>query len=389
MRRKLQEQRESSQRDQANLSSDKLEFSDDEAILGGPPSEADVFTRYRHHSLASEIGSQWYSPPRNQHKKSEVVTPIDVASEAVETRFERLPRRDPIYETLVTHSTSAHPLKGANKDFDTNSDNEEDDLSGLVPDGPADAQTYDDLQAHLQDVAVRWEDDLYAGECRARKRISGPESPKAERFSVIPWVYEDAESDNSDNDPWKEESHAQQAIESATQVQIREKAEARTLRRRRRLEQLARQLVDDDDSIASLSTNDRLALVRISSNDSDGSQAGKLSLTRSSSRESLDYEDVEHAEIAEYGDTDYWPISYKARYSPNVVAMRVQKTSQEYLNLCLLWTKFLAILAVAVIFSIWRGPEAGLGVRGRSRRRLHPSQAGTGSQMILRKPRNL
>lgn len=385
MQRKLREQREAFEREQAELqqSSDEGEPSD----LSLPRS--DVFTRHRHHSLASEIGSQWGSPVQDSKRAT---------SDDVSSREYHYPSEDDGFaasqlthasHTDVTRSVSVFPLKPSSEDKAQlyQDDDGEDDLSALMPSGPADAQTYDDLQAALQDVAVRWEDDLLNPNHRSMKRITGPEMARSGSSAAIPWVYEDAESDNSDNDPWKEEHSNQHAIESVEQVRLREKAEARALRRRNRLEQLARQLAQDDAGDSTTNLEHSLALVRISSNDSDNESC--KSLQRSSSQESLAYEDASTTKRPGGKGTDYWPVSYKARYSPNVVAMRVQKTSQAYLNLCMLWTKFLVVLAVAVIFSIWKGPEAGLGIRSRSRRRVQGSEPGnTASRIMLRRRRS-
>jgi hypothetical protein len=332
------------------------------------------------HSLASEMGSQWNTSvqqisPDRPVRASETFHSAQRIRQG--TSFAISP---PAGQSLIRRSSTKVTL------FEQRSDSEdsEDDLGSLLPGGAPDANAYDSLQATLQDLAVRWKDDYHpaAGPSRAPMHVgNGPAGHN--RSESLGWTYEDGESDNSDNDPWKEENNSQHALEGREQVDARDKAESRIGRRRLRLQQLAKEMLEDEDDNqidAGVSVLSKLALVRVDSNGSeDDSKSTQHAHTASDA--SADYENVVTTKRVDGRGTDYWPVSYRARYSPSVVAMRVQKSSQDYINVCLLWTRFLAVLAVAVVFSIWRGPENVLGVR--SRRRLEPSEADEGSGSII------
>lgn len=393
MQRQLREQKEALARDQEALAAcdeDSLCQQEDLSSLYDEQSLWDLpaTARSRHQSLASEIGSQWNSPiaangPDGQ--ASETVTdisPVPLHRQHLDQSLQSVPSAT---VDKVVLSFARFREQEAEEQQQLERIEEDDSLASLMPDGPADAQTYDDLQAALQDVEVKWEDDQLTVAHGGMKRITGSAAFRTET-APLSWTYEDAESDNSENDPWKDEHSARdQAIETPEQVQAREKAEARALKRRKRLEELAQKLLEDENEETHSSFNNGLALVRVESAGSDESETRSRHLSPSSSQEMLNYEDASTDKQPGGRGIDYWPVSRRARYSPNVVAMRVQKTSQEYINMCLLWTKFLVVLAVAVIFSLWRGPEAGLGIGRRSRKRVERSKApNEGDALVLR-----
>jgi hypothetical protein len=387
MQRKLQADREAFDRDRADLMAERYEA--DLFIDTTSTFNEGVLARPEQHSLASEIGidgtaltalGTGHTTPGKNCERSHVAATS--TSNLSHDDYLELGVTD--LHNRVSRSSSTHSLVPTrlSRHFE-HCDEEDDNLGGLMPEGPADAQSYDDLQATLQDLAVRWEDDLVAIRDGGMKRIERSPAFRPPQRPTPTWVYEDGDSDNSENDPWKEETDQHHSIESSEQVQAREKAEARALRRRRRMEELARQMLEDEKSDSSQRIEDTLSFVRIDSNDSDRAITKTTTVRhgKSVSQTSSDYEKVETEEDA--CGTDYWPVAYKARYSPVIVAIRVQRTSQEYLKMCLLWTRFLAVLAVAVVFSIWRGPEAGLGVRSRRRKQLQPSEGVVSNSSVV------
>lgn len=385
MQRKLQAERDAFERDHAPVTSEDSEHDLCTEATSAFPN--DVFLRFGHHSLASEMGIDNTSPDTLSLDTPEDTCELShFAATSTSNVLHKYGLEGRDLGIRASRSSSTRSLVPAHRSGDLeHHDEEEDNLGGLMPEGPADAQSYDDLQATLEDLAVRWEDDLVAIRGGGMMRIEGAPASRPPERPIPTWGYEDGDSDNSDNDPWKEETERHHSIESSEQVQAREKAEARSLQRRRRLEELAREMLEDEESDSSQRIEDKLALVKVESNDSEVAIV-ETTVRRghSLSQTSSDYEQVEIEEDA--AGADYWPVAYRARYSPAVVAMRVQKTSQEYLNMCLLWTRFLAVLAVAVVFSIWRGPEAGLGVSGRRRKQLQPSEvAPSKSSVIVRR----
>lgn len=391
MQRRLQDERDAFEKRHSSVLHDRA--NDDLLDEARNPSQPHDRTSgvSRHHSLASEMGKQWREPPTHLLTDEgsmhlSCLVPSGINAEDIPCDSDTPEDRQ--WSARIVPSASTLSLVKLPSSGKLQSDEEEEEyLGNLLPSGPADAQSYDDMQAALQDLSVQWEDDVVSASQNGQKRIAAPFVPQTRRAS-LPWTYEDGDSENSDNDPWKEEeSTPHHALESAEQVQLRERVEARSVRRRKRLQQLARQMLEDEneETEANHTTiEEKLALVRVDSNESATSRCSSLRSRRRPSNESLDYEEVQTAISPRAKGTDYWPVAYKARYSPAIVAMRVQKTSQEYLNMCMLWTKFLVVLAVAVVFSIWRGPEAGLGVRRRSRKRLHASGAVDGGTVAVR-----
>lgn len=386
MQRKLRADREAFERDQTGCFTE--EYGDDchNEASEQPKRASNVYARLDPLPLASELLDAYSNPASSQlHDETpggmnEVIDPAPTIVSHTPYNDDKLFKSRPLVH--MSRSVSKFPLAG--KDPVGNLERleaDEENLGSLLPDGPADAQSYDDLQNTLQDLAVNWEDDPISIRQGGAKRIEGPPATRLGRSS-LPWTYEDEDSDNSDNDPWKEETNQHQTIESTAQVQAREKAEARALKRRTRMQELAQQMLEETESDSSQRFEEKLALVRAVSNQSDSVVNTSRHGASSSQDSSSDCEDSEIAKRTSGRTADYWPVSNKARYSPTIVAMRVQKTSQEYLGMCMLWTKFLAVLAVAVIFSIWRGPEAGLGVPRRRRKQLQTTEVAEGNNSV-------
>jgi hypothetical protein len=235
----------------------------------------------------------------------------------------------------------------------------------LLPPGPPDAESYEAMERALFDMPVEWADDDASVVQRSLLRdvpdgSSGKRAPT--RQGGLEWAYEDPEEQSSDHDPWKDENgnKDQLGLESREMIEFRQRVDEKSERRRKRIQQLAEELLQDERDEALLAEKTLVALRRVGSDRSiSGSDDGGDG--RSESSGSGEYEHVNTDRRSGSTGTDYWPISTRARYAPNMVAKRVAVTSQEYVNMCLLWTKFIAVLGVAVAVSVWRGPKEGLG----------------------------
>jgi len=142
-------------------------------------------------------------------------------------------------------------------------------------------------------------------------------------------------------------------------------------RRRRRLQELAEELHRAEDQANTMENDDKLFRRRMQALRSLGSER-ELTLAGTNNAaldgpneedDDSDFEQVSTTRRLGSRGTDYWPVSLRARYHPAIVAMRVKTTSQEYINFVVLWSRFLMVLAVAVAFSLWRGPKDALGLR--------------------------
>lgn len=341
----------------------------------------------RRPTLASELHNDWSaSEATSAYLDTDSQThAASVSSASLRDRRQGLVLYDGV------KSVKALSDMGANSSTSTRSAHlEDDDLNDyreLLSPGAPDAEAYDGLTAALQDLPVTWADDraLSNTSIRAIERKHASKGPQTS-FGGMTWTYDDGDEDSGDNDPWKEDIQPTQAIESRESVAKREKADQNAHRRRLRLQELARQILEDEEDLgdsfsrADLSQVDQTTLKQVTykaycDEDDLSSQGHNGSRRGSGSSTSSDFEQVVTNKRPNGRGTDYWPVSYGARYTPQVVAMRVQKTSQEYINMCIMWTKFLAVLGVAVIFSLWRGPKSSLGLERQRRRRLQPSIA--------------
>lgn len=280
----------------------------------------------------------------------------------------------------------------------TAGDSPEDNLSSLLPEGAPNAESYEALERALADLPVEWDDDDPARVQRTLLRDieaaneGAPKGPRTQQGSLT-WVYHDSESEeNDENDPWKEEGRGHLALESREQVDARETAEQRVARRRRRLQELAEELHRADEQGNTMEDDARLFKRRLEALRSLGSERDLVRTGATKGSQGADEEGGEDEEADAESDfehldtkrklgsrgTDYWPVSFRARYHPTVVAMRVKTTSQTYIKMIVLWTRFLTVLAVAVAFSLWKGPKEGLGLR-----RL--PQGGQGGALARRK----
>ena len=355
---------------------------DDQSILHGlSPSNSLRVLGHGQHTLASELDGLW------RGSTSSDVTTVPQSHETLEQPGSGMTL------AIVHHAKSA---SSEPEPYDT-------DHEAAMPVGPPDAESYDALQASLYDVPITWADDEYRGSrLLLLKDVANHnglgstgagharQTGSAGRHGSLNWVYDDTSDGSDENDPWREEEEAKirpgLAIESSQDVGARQQADDKAARRRQRLQELARAIsrdeneLEDQDQDANTNSDGylekRLAALRTIGSDEelrklDAAKQMQLiahpsdaELAPSSSSSSLtEYHQVSSDTRAPgSAGTDYWPVDLRARYAPSMVAMRIQTSSKEYLNLILLWSRFLVVLAVAVAFSLWCGPKAAFGL---------------------------
>ena len=333
------------------------------------PSDSMRILGHRHHSLASELGNLW---PREENLHQEAYCADDNNHATTST--------DVPNDDLIQHDITSMPRHSSSPTRFSRSNNEdvvidEHIILSLMPPGPPNAEAYEDLERALSELPITWEDDNSAALHRTLVRDidAGEQASRNAKTSQagLSWAYDDSEEDNEENDPWKEEGKGTMALESREMVEQREKADDRAERRRRRLQELAEEMMreeedeEDEHAMANMTRKTLSALRRLNLDrpkpkpDEDDRRADD----RLAEEDAADYEYLNTTRRPGSRGTDYWPVSLRARYHPAMLAQRAKATSQEYFTMVLLWTKFLTVLAVAVIFSIWKGPKAGLGLR--------------------------
>ena len=376
---------------------------DDQSILHGlSPSNSLRVLGHGQHTLASELDGLW------RGSTSSAATAVLQSRETPEKTTSGMAL------AIVHHAGNPSREQEA---YDA-------DHGLAMPAGPPNAESYDAMQASLCDLPITWADDEHhvslplllkdvANHDGLGKTGAGQakQTGSAGHHGSLNWVYDDTSDGSDENDPWREEEEARRrgaslAIESGRDVNLREQADDKAARRRERLQELARAIAKDDTELggqdayidSSAYLDKRLAALRTIGSDDElrkldsGKQiqlivqSSNTGLAPSSSSSSLtEYHQVSSDTRAPgSAGTDYWPVDLRARYAPAMLAMRIQTSSKEYLNLILLWSRFLVVLAVAVAFSLWRGPKAALGLNvdgdAPSKRRQLVSQAASAPQ---------
>lgn len=383
------------------------------------------------HTLASELGALW-TETDTKEKCAEPST--EAKSDGTVVLNTSLASTAPALIALVTKDRKSPIVK---RGLAEDQEDEDDEYRSLLSSSPPNAESYDSLQLALHDLPITWADDLILPRPRlaikdVERRLERSSFARQADTSHLGWTYDDPEDSNSDHDPWKEEEEAssraktmsQLAVECREAVEAREKADERAARRRRRLQELAREMMADDaeeddeeyseeswekkmralrrlGSESSLEAMDKEATLAEGSND----QQQQLMLRDAAGGDNGQGDSFGHSRAATEGfelvgttrqagarGTDYWPILLRARYAPSMVAMRARTTTLEYANFVLLWTRFLVVLAVAVAFSLWRGPKIGLGLTGprsppRKARQASPKTSPKTVSRILDRPK--
>ncbi|GAA6000672.1 hypothetical protein JCM10207_004603 [Rhodosporidiobolus poonsookiae] len=66
--------------------------------------------------------------------------------------------------------------------------------------------------------------------------------------------------------------------------------------------------------------------------------------------------------------TDYYPLTLRARYRPSMLATMFSDRAVRHVITFVTWVRFLLLLSMAVVFSIWQGPKKTLGLLDGQRR---------------------
>lgn len=302
------------------------------------------------HTLASELDGLWDNAV-SLHSREATDQTLHPATES----------------RIVRTAGRAASAYGDESNDDHGEETASEDDTGPMRGGAPDAETYEALERALADIPISWADD--EGKLGARPRLlrdvphgqepSGVKQAHTHQGSLH-WAYDDSEDSNEENDPWRDEGKGPLQVESREMVEMREQAEQRASKRRLRLIELAKELnkeVEEEDIEEGLRRR-MIALRCLGDEDED------VALTpKAFGHDFDDFEQIETPRLTGTDRLDYYPVSRTARYHPSMVATRIKTTSQGYLQAWLLWTRFLTVLAVAVAFSLWRGPKESLGLR--------------------------
>ncbi|GJN87874.1 hypothetical protein Rhopal_000829-T1 [Rhodotorula paludigena] len=82
---------------------------------------------------------------------------------------------------------------------------------------------------------------------------------------------------------------------------------------------------------------------------------------------SSDYDRLDHSLRRR---SDYYPLAVRARYHPRMLASMMSDSALRHVVSLITWIRFLVVLSIAVLYSVWQGPKKTLGlVDGRRRLR--------------------
>ena len=325
------------------------------------PSDSLRISGHNRHSLASELGTLYAVTNATEPDQQ-----AEFARRHSPTRIDNLQSSQDAIRLSVLPETSRHSPNAETSKRDCMHDEDEHIFGSLMKAGPPNAEAYEELERALSELPITWADDDCAVVRRAIVRdIEIAEQtlstgPKVSQEGLS-WAYVDTEEDTEDNDPWKEEGKGSLALEDKDAVEMRMRADHKADRRRRRLQELAEEMMREEEDLAFEDVTRRgLIALRHQSLERSDAEGGDGEALGS---EGSECEELNTSRRLGASGTDYWPVSVRARYHPAMVVQRVRVTSQEYFTVCLLWMKFLAVLAIAVLYSVWRGPKTGLGLR--------------------------